>query len=190
MMKRVNVWVIIGLVACASLFTTVQLGYTEEGGMALSITSTAFEHEGEIPVMYTCQGDDIAPALEWSGVPDGTVSLVLIVDDPDAPDPAAPKMTWVHWVVYNIPPDGTGFPEGVIPDNLPEGCMNGISDFKRTGYGGPCPPIGRHRYYHKLYALDTVLDNLNNPTKAQVEAAMEGHIIAEAVLMGTYQKSH
>ena len=171
-----------------NLFVVVQTGVTQEGTMTLSIRSNAFEHEGEIPVQYTCQGEDIAPDLEWSNVPEGTKSLVLIVDDPDAPDPDAPKMTWVHWVVYNIPPDATGFPEGAAFADLPEGAKDGINDWKRTGYGGPCPPIGRHRYYHKLYALDTMLEGLNNPTKDEVVAAMEGYVIAEVVLMGTYEK--
>ena len=157
--------------------------------MSLTIRSNVFAYEGEIPSKYTCQGEDIAPSLEWEGVPEDAVSLVLIVDDPDAPDPATPKMTWVHWVVYNIPPDTTGFPEGATSNDLPVGAKDGLNDWKRTGYGGPCPPIGRHRYYHKLYALDATLDGMNNPTKAEVEAAMEGHIIAEAILMGTYQKS-
>ncbi|MCG6966926.1 MAG: YbhB/YbcL family Raf kinase inhibitor-like protein [Chromatiaceae bacterium] len=157
--------------------------------MTLSISSAAFEHQGEIPRQYTCEGDDTSPALRWSGVPAGTRSLVLIVDDPDAPDPAAPRMTWVHWVLYNLPPATTGLGEGVAADALPDGTGQGINDWKRTGYGGPCPPIGRHRYFHKLYALDTVLDGLNRPTKAQVEAAMQGHVIASAELIGTYAKT-
>ncbi len=157
--------------------------------MLFSIKSNAFVHEGEIPLKYTCQGEDIAPSLEWEGVPENAVSLVLIVDDPDAPDPAAPKMIWIHWVVYNIPPDTTGFPEGATSKDIPIGARDGLNDWQRTGYGGPCPPIGRHRYFHKLYALDTTLEEMGNPTKAEVEAAMEGHIIAEAVLMGTYEKS-
>jgi hypothetical protein len=113
--------------------------------------------------------------------------LVLIVDDPDAPDPAAPKMTWVHWVLYNLPPKSDGLPEGA--KTLPAGGKEGVNDWKRTGYGGPCPPIGRHRYFHKLYALDTVLPDLKQPTKAKLEEAMKGHILSEARLMGTYQKS-
>jgi Raf kinase inhibitor-like YbhB/YbcL family protein len=110
------------------------------------------------------------------------------VDDPDAPDPAAPKMTYVHWVLYNLPPDGRGLPEGVTADALPSGTREGLNDWKRTGYGGPCPPIGRHRYFHKLYALDSLLPDLGTPTKAALEAAMEGHIIQQAELMGTYIK--
>jgi len=138
--------------------------------------------------MFTCEGVDVSPALEWASLPDGTKSVVLIVDDPDAPDPKAPKTTWVHWVLYNIPPAAGGLPEGVSPGALPAGTLEGVNDWKRTGYGGPCPPIGRHRYFHKLYALDTVLPDLGRPTKARVEQAMAGHILGQTVLMGTYQK--
>ena len=156
--------------------------------MALTVTSSAFEHEGEIPRQYTCQGQDISPALAWSGVPDGTKSFALIVDDPDAPDPAAPKTTWVHWVLYNLPPDATGLPEAVPPSGLPAGTREGVNDWGRTGYGGPCPPIGRHRYFHKLYALDVELPDLGKTTKAKLENAMRGQVLSEAVLMGTYKK--
>ncbi|MBN1870324.1 MAG: YbhB/YbcL family Raf kinase inhibitor-like protein [Candidatus Omnitrophica bacterium] len=157
--------------------------------MSLSIKSTAFVHEGEIPSKYTCQGKDIAPDLAWEGVPEDAASLALIVDDPDAPDPAAPRMTWVHWVLYNIPPDAIGLPEGAESEDLPNGTQEGLNDWNRTGYGGPCPPIGRHRYYFKLYALDAVLEGDDNLTKAEIEAAMQGHILGQAVLMGTYKKS-
>lgn len=156
--------------------------------MALALTSTAFTHNGPIPRLYTCQGKDVSPALAWSGLPAGTKSLALIVDDPDAPDPKAPKMTWVHWVLYNIPVSATGLPEAVAPAALPAGTREGKNDWKRTGYGGPCPPIGRHRYFHKLYALDVVLPDLKQPTKAELEAAMKGHVLDQAVVMGTYQK--
>lgn len=155
--------------------------------MSLTVTSPAFKHNGSIPALYTCDGQDISPALNWSGVPANAKSLVLIVDDPDAPDPAAPKMTWVHWVLYNIPPAATGLAEGIKESALPAGTLQGLNDWKRTGYGGPCPPIGRHRYFHKLYALDDVLPDLKRPTKTQVEKAMQGHVIGEAVLLGTYQ---
>lgn len=151
----------------------------------LTLTSPAFAADAEIPEVHTCQGRDLAPALAWTGVPPETKSLVLIVDDPDAPDPKAPKMTWVHWVVYDLPPTATGLPEGGA---LPEGAREGRNDWKRTGYGGPCPPIGRHRYVHKLYALDVLLGDLQKPTKAQVEAAMDGHVLASTRLIGTYQK--
>lgn len=155
--------------------------------MSLTLTSPAFKNNGSIPALYTCDGKDTSPALNWSGVPQNAKSLVLIVDDPDAPDPAAPKMTWVHWVLYNIPLTATGLAEGIKDADLPQGTLPGVNDWKRTGYGGPCPPIGRHRYFHKLYALDTVLPDLKRPTKAQVEKAIQGHVIGQAVLLGTYQ---
>lgn len=161
--------------------------FGEEGKM--QITSKAFSDGGAIPSKYTADGKEISPPLDWAGIPKETKSLVLIVDDPDAPDPRAPRMTWVHWVIFNIPPDTTGLPEGVKSKKLPEGTGEGINDWKRTGYGGPAPPIGRHRYYHKLYALDTTLDGLGAPTKAEVIDAMQGHILAEATLMGTYERS-
>lgn len=157
--------------------------------MPLTLTSPAFTHQGEIPGRFSCTGDDISPALKWSGVPDIAKSLVLIVDDPDAPDPAAPKMTWVHWVLYNIPPTVNELAENIQPNELPDGSKEGKNDWKRTGYGGPCPPIGRHRYFHKLYALDIVLPDLKFPNKAQLENAMQGHIIDQAELIGTYQKN-
>jgi hypothetical protein len=156
--------------------------------MALALTSPAFAHNGPIPKLYTCQGKDISPALAWSGLPAKTKSLVLIVDDPDAPDPAKPKMIWVHWVLYNIPPSATGLSEAIAPAALPAGTREGMNDWNRTGYGGPCPPIGRHRYFHKLYALDTVLPDLKRPTKAALEMAMQRHVLAEVELLGTYQK--
>lgn len=156
--------------------------------MTMTITSPAFEHKGEIPGEYTCDGKDIAPALAWTGIPEGTTSLALIVDDPDAPDPKAPKMTWVHWVLYNIPPSATGLPKGAGTGDLPPGTKEGKNDWNRTGYGGPCPPIGRHRYFHKLYALDTLLPDLGTPNKAKLETAMKGHVLAKAELLGTYQR--
>jgi hypothetical protein len=158
--------------------------------MSLTLTSTAFQDGGAIPSLYTCQGQDISPPLTWSGVPAGTQSLVLIVDDPDAPDPAAPQRTWVHWVLYNLPPDATGLDEAVPSERLPPGTKAGINDWGRADFGGPCPPIGRHRYFHKLYALDRRLSGLSSPAdKNSVEAAMAGHVLAEATLMGTYLKS-
>lgn len=150
------------------------------------LTSTAFREGGPIPARHTCEGGDTAPALAWSGVPPGTKSLALIVDDPDAPDPRAPRRTWVHWVLYDIPPDTTGIPEGGA---RPVGARDGRNDWNRTGYGGPCPPIGRHRYFHKLYALDTTLGDRGGLTKADLEAAMRGHVLGEARLMGTYEKT-
>jgi Raf kinase inhibitor-like YbhB/YbcL family protein len=157
--------------------------------MTFTIASSVFTNNGEIPIAYTCEGEDIAPPLQWEGLPEGTKSLALIVDDPDAPDPAAPRMTWVHWLLYNLPPDSVGLPEGITSANLPPGTLEGLNDWQRTGYGGPCPPIGRHRYFHKLYALDRMLPDLNQPTKAVLEAAMHGHILAQTELIGTYQKN-
>jgi Raf kinase inhibitor-like YbhB/YbcL family protein len=157
--------------------------------MALSLSSPVFTHNGPIPKLYTCQGKDISPAISWTGLPNGTKSIVLIVDDPDAPDPAAPKRTWVHWVLYNIPPTASGLPEAVNATGLPSGTRQGRNDWDRTGYGGPCPPIGRHRYFHKLYALDIVLQDLKQPNKATVVEAMEGHVLETAELIGTYQKT-
>lgn len=156
--------------------------------MPLLLESPAFPADGPIPREYTCDGRDVSPPLDWSGVPDGTRSLVLIVDDPDAPDPQAPRMTWVHWLVYNIPPNAAGIPAAAHPADLPAGAEQGMNDWKRSGYGGPCPPIGRHRYFHKLYALDTTLAIPNHATKARIEAAMDGHILAQAVLIGTYKR--
>ncbi len=156
--------------------------------MAFTLTSSAFVHEGEIPTVYTCEGEDISPPLAWTDPPEGTKSLALIVDDPDAPDPEAPKMTWVHWVLYNLPAGAGTLAEGLAPDALPESAREGVNDWGRTGYGGPCPPIGRHRYFHKLYALDVVLPDLGAPTKEALEKAMGGHILAKAELMGTYEK--
>lgn len=155
--------------------------------MAFIITSSAFSHEGSIPSRYTCKGEDISPPLNWMNVPDAAQSLVLIIDDPDAPDPKVPKMTWVHLVLYNIPPAVTNLPENMTSTTCPPGSEQGLNDWKRIGYGGPCPPIGRHRYFHKLYALNTMLQ-LHSPTKVVVEAAMKEHIIAQTELVGTYQK--
>ena len=156
--------------------------------MALVLTSSAFTHQGSIPQQYTCQGRDISPHLSWSGAPEGTKGFVLIMDDPDAPDPAAPKRTWVHWVLYAIPPDASSLSEGVTSAKLPAGTREGTNDWNRTGYGGPCPPVGRHRYFHKLYALDVELPDLGPARKADVEKAMEGHVLAKTELIGTYQK--
>jgi len=156
--------------------------------MTMRLTSDAFAQGKEIPARYTCEGTDVSPALAWDGVPEGARTLTLIVDDPDAPDPRAPTMTWVHWVLHDIPPAAGGLGEAISADALPPGTREGRNDWKRTGYGGPCPPIGRHRYFFKLYALDTSLAGLEEPTRAELERAMEGHVLAEASLMGTYEK--
>lgn len=157
--------------------------------MLFTLTSSALSHQGSVPQRYTCEGDDISPPVAWSGAPAGTKSFVLIVDDPDAPDPRAPRMTWVHWALYNLPAAAKALPEGVKSDALPAGTKEGRNDWKRTGYGGPCPPIGRHRYFHKLYALDTLLPDLGEPTKPDLERAMKGHILAQAELIATYEKA-
>jgi len=165
-------------------------GAPTQGGTAMGekmrIYSSAFKDGAEIPAKHTCQGNDSSPPLSFEGVPSSAASLALIVDDPDAPDPMAPKMTWVHWVAYNLPATTKGLAEAATA--LPEGAASGKNDWKRGGYGGPCPPIGRHRYFFKLYALDTVLEGLGMPTKAELARAMQGHVVAEATLMGTYQK--
>ena len=156
--------------------------------MSLTITSRAFAAGGAIPATYTCEGKDVSPPLAWTGAPDGTKSFALIVDDPDAPDPVAPRLTWVHWVLYDLPATTDGLPEAMRAEALPAGTREGVNDWGRTGYGGPCPPVGRHRYFHKLYALDSVLSHLKRPSKAALERAMQGHILAQAELVGTYQK--
>jgi Raf kinase inhibitor-like YbhB/YbcL family protein len=176
------------LLATAGGWALVALG---QGGTAMAFTlrSPSFPPSGSIPAKYTCEGDDLSPPLEWADAPAATKSFALIVDDPDAPDPKAPRMTWVHWVLYNLPAGAGALPEAVAPAALPAGTRQGLNDWKRTGYGGPCPPIGRHRYFHKLYALDAVLPDLGSATKAQVEQAMKSHVLATAELIGTYQKS-
>lgn len=156
--------------------------------MALLLSSAAFAPDSSIPVRHTCDGDDVSPPLQWRGAPPGTKSFALIVDDPDAPDPAAPKTTWVHWVLYNLPADSTGLPEGATAAQLPAGAHEGLNDWQRTGYGGPCPPIGRHRYVFKLYALDAELPDLHRPDKRALEAAMKGHVLGQTQLIGTYQR--
>jgi hypothetical protein len=158
-----------------------------DAALALTLTSAAFEPGAPIPSQYGCEGDDMSPPLAWDGVPDGTKSLALILDDPDAPDPKAPKRVWVHWILYNIPADASGLAENADRTGLPPGTARGITDWRKAKYGGPCPPIGRHRYVHKLYALDTTL-KLYEATKPDLQAAMKGHVLAAAELIGTYQK--
>lgn len=152
----------------------------------LKLTSQAFSHQSGLSKRFSCQGEDVSPPLTWSGAPAGTKSFALIVDDPDAPDPEAPKTVWVHWVLYNLPGDTKRLEEGVR--ELPQGTGEGKNDWKQTGYRGPCPPIGRHRYFYKLYALDQVLPDLGEPTKAELEKAMQGHVLGRAELIGLYQK--
>ncbi|MEO7367169.1 MAG: YbhB/YbcL family Raf kinase inhibitor-like protein [Gemmatimonadaceae bacterium] len=155
---------------------------------SLKLTSSAFSPNGEIPTKYTCEGEDLSPELSWSGAPGGTKSFAMIVDDPDAPDPKAPKMVYVHWVLHNIPASATTLPEDATKSGLPEGTVQGTNDWDKQKYGGPCPPIGVHRYFFKLFALDTEL-KLSAPNKPDLLAAMEGHILAQTELMGTYIKA-
>ena len=155
--------------------------------MTLVLTSPAFTEGGAIPREYTCEGTDISPPLSWVGEPPATKSFALIIDDPDAPDPRAPQKTWVHWVVYDIPPYIHVLPAHAANHQLPQGARQGLNDWGRATYGGPCPPTGRHRYVHKLYALNTVLASLENPTKARLLEAMKRHVLAESQLIGTYQ---
>jgi len=156
--------------------------------MALRLSSPAFEHLGRIPRRYTCEGEDLSPPLSWTEPPPGTGSFALLVEDPDAPDPQAPKTIWVHWILYNLPADVRSLAEAVGPEALPKPVLHGLNDWKRVGYGGPCPPIGRHRYFHKLYALDAMLEDLRRPTRAQLLEAIEGRVLGGAELIGTYQK--
>jgi Raf kinase inhibitor-like YbhB/YbcL family protein len=156
--------------------------------MPFQLLSSTFAHGGSIPRRYTCDGQDLSPALHWSDAPAGTQSFALIMDDPDAPDPSAPKMVFVHWVLYNLPPGITRLKEGFTSSDLPAGAALGLNDWKRAAYGGPCPPTGRHRYFFKLYALDSKLPALGRPGKADLERAMRGHVLGEAVLIGTYQR--
>ncbi len=174
---------------CPGRSLTVQ-GSKSEGGipMTLELTSPAFSHNDPIPAIYTCDGRDISPPLSWSSLPAGTRSLALIVEDPDAPDPKAPRMTWIHWVLYNIPAETAGLMENTAAGNLPADTLEGLNDWGRTRYGGPCPPVGRHRYFFKLYALDAELPDLNQPNKEKLLQAMQNHILDQAELIGTYQR--
>lgn len=156
--------------------------------MKFVLSSPAFEDGGSIPKSHTCDGDNLSPPLSWTGIPDGTRSLALLADDPDAPDPKAPKMIWVHWILYNIPASASDLPEDVDAEELPGETRIGRNDWQRTEYGGPCPPIGRHRYFFKLFALDIELPALDRPTRAELEQAMKDHILAETTLMGTYAR--
>jgi Raf kinase inhibitor-like YbhB/YbcL family protein len=152
--------------------------------MAITITSSAFKEGAPIPKKYTCDTEDISPDLKWSGVPQGAKSLALICDDPDAP-----VGTWVHWVLFNLPPEVSELAAGVPSDaTLTNGARHGKNDFRKLGYGGPCPPGGTHRYFFKLYALDTMLALESGSTKAQLLSAMQNHILAEGQLMGTYKR--
>ena len=152
--------------------------------MQIEVKSKAFKEGSMIPKRYTCDGTDVSPPLAWTSVPEGTKSIALICDDPDAP-----VGTWVHWVLFNLPADAKELPENVPPQKMLEnGGIQGTNDFRKIGYGGPCPPGGTHRYYFKVYALDTALNLQAGITKAQLLKAMEGHIMAEGQLMGRYKR--
>ncbi len=155
----------------------------------MKLMSSSFAHEGKIPRKHSCEGADVSPPLAWTDVPPAAMSLALIVEDPDAPDPRAPRTVWAHWVVYDLPPTIRELPEGVTgPAQLGTGVRVGRNDFRRAAWGGPCPPVGRHRYFFKLYALDCTLGDRGGASRSDLERAMQGHVLAEAALMGTYQK--
>jgi Raf kinase inhibitor-like YbhB/YbcL family protein len=162
----------------------VENGTKEGDKMTIKLTSTAFDEGGMIPSQYTCDGQNVSPPLAWSGLPEGTKTLALICDDPDAP-----RGTWVHWVVYQIPAAERGLPENLpARETLDNGARQGTNDFKKPGYGGPCPPSGTHRYFFKLYALDASLDLPPNATKDQLLKAIEGHTLAQGQLMARYKR--
>ena len=174
----------ITICGCERQKKPVEVSEERSQDMAISVSSSAFQEGGTIPAKYTCDGNDVSPPLKWTGVPEATKSLALISDDPDAP-----MGTWVHWVMWNIPPSARELVENMPPKpELPDGSRQGISDFRRPGYGGPCPPSGVHRYYFRIYALDTVLDLSTSTRKADLLKAMKGHILAEGQLMGRYSR--
>jgi len=187
-MSLSRVWVV-----CLALCLVPALASAGE----FSISSSAFGAKGEIPMKYTCEGKNVSPPLAWADLPAGTKSLALIVEDPDAPDPAKPKMVWEHWLLYDIPPSVKGLAEGVgakgmpaaaAAKALPKGTRQAKTSWKKTGYGGPCPPTGRHRYFFKLYALDALLGDLKEPDKKSLLEALKGHLLGKAELVATYQK--
>ncbi len=150
----------------------------------LTVTSKGFSDGGSIPAMYTCQGEDVSPDLHWSGAPEGAKSYVVMVEDPDAPDPEAPKTIWVHWIVYDL--TVTSLPER--QGKAPAPARDGKNGWGLTGYKGPCPPIGEHRYFFDVFALDTLLGDLDSPDREALLRAMEGHVLAKGRLMGRYRK--
>ncbi len=177
------------LTACGHQAAGGQSGVDPDPGAgkpSLVVTSSAFAAGAAIPASFTCEGENVAPPLAWSGAPAGTQSYAVIVDDPDAPDPAAPKRTFVHWVLVNIPASVTSLEAGAAP---PPGAMTGTNDFDHAAWNGPCPPIGRHRYMFKVYALDVPALGRAEMTKPQLLAAMAGHVLAKGELMGTYEKA-
>lgn len=180
---------ILVLVSVVAAYDGFILAVKDKIEMSMSIMSSAFMHGREIPQRHTCDGVNTSPPLQWIGMPSGTKSMALIVDDPDAPDPAAPQTTWVHWVLYNIPAGTSSLADGGTENHIPAGALQGINDWHMQSYGGPCPPIGKHRYFFKLYALDRVLPDLKKPTKTKLEKAMQGHILDQSSLIGLYKRN-
>lgn len=182
MYQKVVVCVIAVLIMICPLAVSAELKGGKE--MKINVGSAAFTEGGMIPRQYTCDGADISPPLSWSTLPEGTKSIAIIVDDPDAP-----AGTWVHWLLYNLPPDLKGLSENVpAQKTLANGGMHGMTDFRRIGYGGPCPPSGTHRYFFKVYVLDSILGLFPGAIKKRLLSAMEGHILAEGELMGRYRR--
>jgi Raf kinase inhibitor-like YbhB/YbcL family protein len=177
----------IGLMGLLLVFAASHL-YADDKVSGFFVSSSAFPRQGIIPSIYTCDGKNSSPPIAWSGLPASAKSLALIVDDPDAPDPTEPQRTWVHWVLYDIPVNAHGLSENAAVNGLPSGTMQGLNDWKHVGYGGPCPPVGQHRYFFKLYALDVVLPDLKQPDKARLENAMQGHVIAHVEMIGKYPR--
>jgi Raf kinase inhibitor-like YbhB/YbcL family protein len=157
--------------------------------MIFNLASSAFDPNASMPVKYTCEGTNVSPPLAWSGAPASAKSYALIVEDPDAPDPAKPTRVVSHWVAYNIPASATSLSENASNKGMPAGSAQGSNEGNKPIYMGPCPPIGRHRYFFKLFALDTMLKGLSNPKKADLEKAIQGHVVGNAVLIGTYEKT-
>ena len=186
MLKNIVVLVVAPILLFCSCKDSKQADSGAVGGkkMEIKITSPAFEDGGLIPAKYTCDGADISPSLQWETVPEGTKSIALICDDPDAP-----MGTWVHWVLFNLPAETKELP-AKFPDDetLPDGTRQGITDFGKTGYGGPCPPSGTHRYFFKIYALDKKIDTVAIADKAQLLKTMEGHILGQGQLIGKYKR--
>jgi Raf kinase inhibitor-like YbhB/YbcL family protein len=190
-LTRMNIW--IGCVTCILLTAcgsaqpppAAPVQAAQAGNASLKLTSPAFAEGSTIPEKYTCDGQDASPPLTWSDLPKGTKSLVLISDDPDAPGG-----TWVHWVFFNLPPSSGGLAEAMSPDKNPaRGSIQGTNSWSKIGYGGPCPPSGTHRYFFSLYALDTLLNLTRGATARDIDASMKGHVLAEAQLMGRYQRT-
>ena len=170
------------------LAVTAWMSLLSSPAVAMKLTSPSFATNGRIPAEHTCEGADTSPPLAWSDVPAGTKSLALVVDDPDAPDPKAPQTIWLHWIVYAIPPTVTALAAGASGSALPAGAREGQNDWKASGWRGPCPPVGRHRYFFKLYALDVALDGATIATRADLQRAMAGHVLTAAGLVGLYEK--